>query len=280
MVYYQPPQIIEIGTFKVGLNVVMMAMAFLVFLIFFALKAKREGITKQHIFNISVLIFFSGIWGSHFLRIFLRPDIIDYQKSFLEVLIEIFAVWRGKIVSYGAIIFPIIFVSAYVWKKKDLSLGKILDIMALFCPLGLALKRIGCFLQGCCFGLPTTLPWGIVYSQNSLAFFIFGSIPLHPTQIYLVLGNLLIFLILLKIEKIRKNTGFINFKGITFLFFLILYSLERFFISFLRYSPPEEPSFGIYTREQIFCIIVFIGATYFLLRKYKQKKKAVEALRL
>ena len=97
--------------------------------------------------------------------------------------------------------------------------------------LGYAFGRIGCFLNGCCFGLPTNLPWGVVFPPGSLADFYCHGERLHPTELYSSFSGLLIFIILALLYRHKKFNGQILFWG------LILYSIYRFLVEFLRYSP-------------------------------------------
>jgi hypothetical protein len=68
------------------------------------------------------------------------------------------------------------------WRKKSY---RYLDIIALFLPIGFAIARVGCFFNWCCMGIETILPWGVIVVENHL--------PVHPTQIYLIIINLILF---------------------------------------------------------------------------------------
>ena len=115
----------------------------------------------------------------------------------------------------------------------------VLDLVALVLPLAMALQRVGCLLNGCCFGRPTSLPWGIVYGRHSHTFYAqlndglvtiydHNALPVHPTQAYQVIGCLLIALIAWKLRKTWKQPQS------QLPFIMALYGLVRFLDEFLR----------------------------------------------
>jgi len=275
MINWQIHPIATIEGFQINLHETIMVFAFLLATVLFGLKAKKEGIEIKHIFNLSVFIFLGGLFGSHSIHVLLHPEFLTYHPTFLDKFIEIFAFWRGGLTSYGAIIVPFFLILIYAWRNKNLRFGKVADIISPFIALGFAVQRVGCFLNGCCFGKPTKLPWGVIYNPDSPAGFIYGEVPLHPTQLYLLIGNLFIFLILLNLGKIKNKIKLINFEGSVFLAFLILFSIERFFINFLRHSSPDEPYIGFLSRGQIFCAFIFYISIYFLIKNQKKDIKKI-----
>jgi phosphatidylglycerol:prolipoprotein diacylglycerol transferase len=113
------------------------------------------------------------------------------------------------------------------------------DSFAFALPIGLAIGRIGCLIGGCCFGIPTSLPWAITYPANSHAYNIHlakgligpdasTSLPIHPTQLYEIVFLLAIVAILLISRKRLKRSGSL------FFLFIVLYSSLRFLEEFVR----------------------------------------------
>jgi phosphatidylglycerol:prolipoprotein diacylglycerol transferase len=98
---------------------------------------------------------------------------------------------------------------------------------------GLALTRIGCFLNGCCFGKPCSLPWGIQFPLDSPAGSTLPGVRLHPTQLYSSLFDGALVAVLLLAERKKRPDGFL------FSLFFMLYGLFRFFIDFVRYYEPS-----------------------------------------
>ena len=120
----------------------------------------------------------------------------------------------------------------YMWDPrfsngKRLKLWQIGDICAPGIALGESFGRIGCFLGGCCYGKPTSLPWAVSYTLRIPGTDVsYDLASIHPTQIYHSISAFLIFGALLIFEKKRKKRGSLD--GKTFMLFLLLYSIFRF----------------------------------------------------
>lgn len=134
------------------------------------------------------------------------------------------------LVSYGALVGVLGAGWAYA-RVARLSLWKLLDLAAPAVALGFGITRIGCFLSGCCFGLPTSLPWGVVFPPSSPAGMTFGRMPLHPVQLYSSLGNLVLFGALLALRRRQRFDGFL------FLSWAALYAALRFVLELFRADP-------------------------------------------
>jgi phosphatidylglycerol:prolipoprotein diacylglycerol transferase len=147
--------------------------------------------------------------------------------------LDILKVWQGGFVFYGGFLSALIASFIYLkWKK--ISFGKWADLFAPVAAVGYAVGRIGCFLNGCCYGKLCDLPWAV---QFTLPGQIEGH--RHPTQLYSTLWDLSIFIILVLIERkpkwLRTKVSFINkHKGSLFFFWLLFHSIGRFWIEQLR----------------------------------------------
>jgi phosphatidylglycerol:prolipoprotein diacylglycerol transferase len=113
-------------------------------------------------------------------------------------------------------------------RRRSIPITVFLDTLAPPLILGQAIGRIGCFFNGDAHGYPTTMPWGLVYSSESLAGQMFPGRPLHPTQLYEMILNLIIFGILWKTRTKLKLDGQL------FLIYVILYSGARIFVEHFR----------------------------------------------
>lgn len=215
------------------------------------LAEKRGGSLKKYIPNLTITIFISGIVGA---RIFCILSDIPYYTKYPNQLLS-----RSGFIFHGGVIFVIIFAFLYC-RKNSLSFLKMADIFSPSLALGIAIGRIGCFFEGCCFGKPTSLFLGIVFPKESWAWNKFGDIPIHPVQIYSFIANLFLFFVLLKI----KPKG----EGDLFFTFLLLYSIFRFFIEFLRDQPIFL--FSLTQPQIIFAIIGIISIIWFFYGKNKQ----------
>jgi phosphatidylglycerol:prolipoprotein diacylglycerol transferase len=129
--------------------------------------------------------------------------------------------------------------------------------------LGYAVYRIGCFMNGCCFGIPTDLPWGVSYAPGTEAFaaqvaagwidsHAAHSLAVHPTQLYHAAAGALSFLALTQIEA--------TWPGRRLVVALLLYAVSRFVIEFFRGD--AQPIWGALDLDQISCItMVAIGVS-------------------
>ncbi len=240
------------------------AIAFFIALLIAIKRAKKYYISTYLILDISLYILISGFIGG---RIFYILQHISYYES----IDEVFQIGTGGFTFYGGFILALLVFIIYSYLNK-LPTGKIADILAPALALGIGISRIGCFLAGCCFGKPTSLPFGVSFPANSLPWIEFETQKVHPTQIYSFISLMVIFSILLSIEKYTVLSGQL------FAVFTLLYSTQRFFIDFLRYYP--EGQFVAYlTESQLISILltistlaftfIFINNTFFV--KYAKK---------
>ncbi len=211
MLPYTPhPVLLDLGFLKIYSWGFMVAVAFIVATILAAREAKRKGINPEKIYSLVTYIIIGAIIGSRIGYLLFNPTNFS----------DIFKIWEGGMAFHGGFIGGVLFGFLYIRKNK-LNFWKITDICAPSIPLAQAIGRIGCFLRGCCYGIETTLPWGINY---------LGGIR-HSTQIYSSIALFLIFIFLSK-QKHKKN-----FNGALFLTYIIIYSIFRFFIEFIRVEP-------------------------------------------
>jgi len=113
--------------------------------------------------------------------------------------------------------------------------------------LGHVVGRMGCLLAGCCYGVPTSLPWGITFSDPFAAANV-GTplhVALHPTQLYDAAAEFVILLLLLGTERRGRK-----FHGRTFWIYILLYAVSRFTIEFFR-GDPRGSTFGWSTSQAI-----------------------------
>ncbi len=102
--------------------------------------------------------------------------VIHYRDQFRGNWLSVFAIWHGGLELLGgvilaiAIIFGYLCIHKFVIQRHNLPIRRYLDILAIGLMLALVPGRIGCFLNGCCHGRPTTLPWAVRFPYNSLAY--------------------------------------------------------------------------------------------------------------
>lgn len=210
------PVLFKLGPFTIRPYGVMLATAFVVGLYLARREARRKGLGEESIVNFSLYIFIAGLIGARLYYI-----AFDDLRSYLTHPAEIFSIWKGGLAFHGGIIGGLL-IAIWLAKRRRISFWKLSDTLTPSLILGQALVRIGCFLNGCCYGVPTQLPWGVTFPGGS------GSPPLHPTQLYQAFFNFSLFLFLWNWRKKGR------FDGSLFLLYLILYSAGRFLIETLR----------------------------------------------
>ncbi len=219
--------------------------------------AEKTEIDTSIILDIVFWIIISGILGGKLAYIIFNLPL--YIENPLDV-----SLWRGGFIFYGGFFLSLIAVFIYTRKTK-LSFVLIADLFIPYVALGQAIGRIGCFLNGCCYGKPTDLAIGRVFDLSSPAGYHYGALPLHPTQLY---SSLFLFILFLFLKKIRIRQ---KFEGETLLFYFILYPTFRFFLDFLR-----GDGLGIFfyrlTLFQIICAIIMISSLVILIGKKRSKK--------
>ena len=171
----------------------------------------------------------------------------------------------GGMVFYGGFIGVVLCMSALMWWRK-MPAWKIFDIYAVLLPFGLALSRVGCLLAGCCYGLPTTLPWGVTYPAGARPP---AGIPLHPTQLYETLYCALLGVALAWIRAHRR------FEGQAFISFFLIYPLFRIANESLRGDTVRGYAIGALTNAQaISLLLIAAGAGMWLVRGTARRSPA------
>ena len=251
------PVIFRIGGFELHTYGVMLALAFAAGIYLAVKRGKRYGFTFDQIYTISMIVVVSAIIGSRIAYVLLHLN--EFQGRWLDTISPIQSdgqIGISGLVMLGGVIAAVISVILYFrWKK--LSVGEIADVLAPCTALGFAIGKVGCFFNGCCFGKESHLPWAMRFPPGSIAHYVMGNTPIHPTQLYAITCYLLIFIILVKSEKNKEFHGFL------FALFLILYGIFRFINEMFRYYEGSEagmkllhfPGFDI-TFSQIVSLIM------------------------
>ncbi|MCK4353583.1 prolipoprotein diacylglyceryl transferase [candidate division WOR-3 bacterium] len=250
--------IFDLGPFAITSWGVMLVVAFVAGVWLAEKRAKKYNIPKGVITDLSLVLIIAGVVGGRTAFVF------ENWGYYIQNPGEILKVWEGGLIFYGglglAILCGIIFL-----KKKKVKVTVGMDVVIPSVALGIFFGRIGCFLNGCCFGKPTNLPWGIVFPHDSPAGWIFNE-PIHPTQIYSSLAGLCIFGILLVIE--RKKL----FDSYLFWMFLVLYSGWRIGIDFLRYYESKVYLLPSLTHNQVVSILILL-LSIGVICSYRRAKK-------
>jgi phosphatidylglycerol:prolipoprotein diacylglycerol transferase len=216
------PILFRLGGFTVNAYGFFIAVGFIVGFVIAIRTARAKGIPFERVVDLFFYTLLSSILGSRILFVLTEFDFFLRHPS------KILNLWEGGLVFYGGLLCAIAVAVAYM-KWHRLPFWKWADLFSPPVALGLFLGRIGCFFAGCCYGTETSLPWAVVFTNpDSLARL---NVPLHPTQLYDAANGLVLFVILVWMEK-RKA-----FDGQVFGCFVFLYSATRFFIEMVRGDP-------------------------------------------
>jgi phosphatidylglycerol:prolipoprotein diacylglycerol transferase len=248
------PELFRIGPFAVHSYGVMLAISFIVGIYVAVKNAEKRGIKGEEIVNLGFIIIIASIIGARLFYVLFHMN--EFRGRWLYAfwpVQEDGTIGLGGLILLGGFILAFVFAVVYMWYKK-LNFWKIADSMAPAIALGVFFTRIGCYLNGCCFGQACAEPWGVVFPPNSPAGSVMGEVHIHPTQLYSSLYGLIIFGILMWLDARRKFDGEII--GV----FLILYGISRFIVDFYRYY--ESQMFlidGLQFNQIVSLLLIMIG---------------------
>jgi len=254
------PELFSIGPVTIHTYGVFVALGFMAGILVTLRLGKARGLQPQQVMDMAFLMILWAIIGSRLLYILINFSY--YRAHPLDAL----KIWQGGLVFSGGLV-AVAAAMAWYLRRHNLSFWATGDLWAPALALGQAVGRIGCFMAGCCYGKPTELPWGIVFSHpDSLAP---QNIPLHPTQIYSSLGGFLVFVILTFIHAKRR------FDGQVFVWYLILHSTARLFVERFRADerglvPGTEMSL---TQLLATVILVLAVVALFFLKSRRERKE-------
>lgn len=231
------PEICKIGPFTVYSYGLMLVIAFFVSSRLIYIQAKKEEIYPDLIFNFLFSALIAGLIGA---RVFYIAYNIGY---YIKRPQEIIMLQQGGLSWFGGLILSAGYSVIYL-KKKKIPVYKMLDLIAPYLALAHAIGRLGCLLNGCCFGKES--PSGIYFAIHHAA--------LIPAQVYSSLMLLAIFIILRFMQSRPHQCGAIFFS------YLLFYSVKRFFIEFWRADNP--PVILGLTLFQLLSIALFLFAAF------------------
>jgi phosphatidylglycerol:prolipoprotein diacylglycerol transferase len=250
------PIALQLGSLTIHWYGVMIALAFLAGLWTATRRARRENIAGERIADLVFWIMVAGMIGAR------TVYVTTYWSEFAhQPFTEIFMIQHGGLVYYGSVIGAAMAYFIYTrWKR--LPGWKIADILAPSIALGNAIGRIGCLLNGCCYGRVCSLRWAIRFPNQSAAWLqqfqqgLVGksdpSLPVHPTEIYDALLNLGLYLGLAWLFRRKK------FDGQVFAAYLVGYALTRSFVECFRGDYPANHIHDGLTPAQLLSIPIFI----------------------
>jgi phosphatidylglycerol:prolipoprotein diacylglycerol transferase len=250
------PEIVRIGPFAVRWYGLMYLAGFAssFFLVNYQIKKKGLQVSRDTVMSLYSYIVLGLMVGGR-LGYVLFYDLSAYIKH----PFEIFAIWHGGMSFHGGLIGSIL-AGIIFCKASRLDFWQVADLVVATAPIGLALGRLGNFINGELYGRVSSVPWAMVFPSG-------GSLPRHPSQLYEFLLEGVVLFGLLWVLKDR-HTG----KGILSSLFLIFYGIFRFVAEFFR-EPDAQLGFilGPLTMGQLLSSgMVLVGVLIFALRRDKK----------
>lgn len=248
------PILFKLGFLEIRYYGLMYAVALLVGIqmIFKELKRRKVKYVEDDILNV---VMFSFLGGLFFARLYYVLFNLSY---YLQNPGEIIAVWHGGLAIHGGIIGGVL-CGYFVTKKYKINTWQFADVVAPYLLLGQVFGRFGNFMNGDAHGLPTKMPWGIVFPSDTPAGMQFPGQPLHPTMLYELVLNLIFFFILHRLRLGKYRDGYI------FCWYLIFYAISRFIVSFFR---ADDLMLGVLRTPHVVSILMIIVSIIFI-KKYR-----------
>jgi len=263
----------QIGDFPIYTYGVMQGIAFIAAILVIYRLIKGENIERERILDLSVWAVTGGIIGARLW--FVVENFYLYKPDFFSA----FKIWEGGMVFYGGLLGGVLAGIIYL-KKNRMSIPKIGDLMMPGFALAIFFGRIGCFLNGCCYGR-IDYKWGIrfpsahfpppYYDQLKKGLIdnhAHSSLPVIPTQLISAFDAVLIFFTLLFLRKYKKFDGFI------FYMFFVLYGTDRFFTDFLREYSSQAMILKVFSLSQFLSLLLILfGITMLTISFFQNRKK-------
>lgn len=228
------PVLFKIGPFTVYTYGVLVASGVLIALWYARRQAPHAGLDPDKVWNLGIYMVLAALLLA---KVWLVVAAWDYYVARPGEIFSLQTFQSGG-TFYGGIAGAVLTIVLYTHFQK-MPLLPVLDTIGISVPLGHAVGRLGCFAAGCCYGKPTTLPWGVTFT-NEAAGRIAGTplgIHLHPTQLYEAGVELLNFIFLVWLGARQR------FKGQIIGTYFILYGFERGTIEFFRGDPGRTMMF-------------------------------------
>jgi phosphatidylglycerol---prolipoprotein diacylglyceryl transferase len=235
---------VGVGPFTVYTYGVLLATAYLTGLQLALVRARHRGLDPVRMLDLGVYIIIAALVGAKLLLLVTEFD--AYRGNPAELL----SLLRAGGVFYGGLIGAVLVAFWYIG-RHGLPLWTTCDLFAPGIALGHVIGRVGCLMAGCCYGRPTTLPWGITFTDLFAAANV-GTplgVALHPTELYEAGAELIVLVLLLSTERRGRL-----FPGRTFWGYLLLYAISRFIIEFYR-GDPRGVVLGVSTSQFISLIL-------------------------
>lgn len=226
-------------------------------LIWLYVRAGARKIPRPESIDVALAMMVGAVFGGRLFHV-----IYEQPAYYAEHPLRILYIWEGGMVFYGALFGALLF--AAIWTRGGkISRLKLADLFAPILGFAYAMGRIGCFLNGCCYGKKCELPWAVTFAHHHE--FGIEVMPRHPTQLYATGWELLLVTALLIFERKARRPGMIFSVWITF------HGLGRFIIEQLRDDDRGAAIFSLSISSWISLGLIGIGTFSILNLNHKAK---------
>ncbi len=261
------PILVKIGPLTIHTYGFMMALGVALALWFIHRQARKSGLDADRIMDACFYTIIVSLVGA---KLILFLGNISYYTSYPK---ELLSLAQSGGVFQGGLTFGTIFALWYFHRRK-IPTWKTADLIAPALALGHGFGRIGCFSAGCCYGRECAAPWAVVF-RNKYAAELTGvhlDTPMHPVQLYEAALNFLNFGILFLLLKRKK------FDGQVFAFYIMNYSVIRFFTEYFRGDHADKTYFlrgasalTSLSYPQLYCVLgLLAGAVVYVVLKRRR----------
>jgi phosphatidylglycerol:prolipoprotein diacylglycerol transferase len=189
-------------------------------------EARRLHLDEDKVVSVILVSLVAGVLGARML--YVLEHVSEFRREWGSVL----ALWQGGLTLYGGLVAGV-FGGLLMARRLGLPIWVTTDALAPSLAIGGVFGRVGCYLNGCCYGRPTRLPWGVSFPADSFAGLDFGNAKIHPSQLYFALAGLALFGLLWFLRKRLSPPGTLFWMS------LMLYALARIPLDLTRAYEPE-----------------------------------------
>lgn len=264
------PILWQIGPLKIHAFGLFLALAFLFAGWLATRRGMKHGFREEDMVRWVSWILVTSIAGARIYYVLLHPERFAGRWG------DVIAVWKGGLVIHGGIIAAVLFSYIYV-RKVGWRLPALLDVAAPGLAFGEAIGRIGCLFNGCCYGKPSSGPLALAFPEGCAAHNVYGGEPLHPTQIYLVVLQGLLGLVLLRLDRGRGL--FSAGRGALFGAYLVGTAALRIFVDVFRYYTPEDRWLLGLAHSQLIALVLAVAGFALILRGRSAGRRGSEVVR-
>ena len=248
------PVLFRIGSFEIRSYGVMISIGILAGLYLASKETRRRGLNPPLMWEFAPLAVISGLLGARLLYVF------THMHYFSGSPLQMLNFRAGGLSFYGGFGAGII-AAVFFTKRRGVSFMKFADCGAPGVIMALSIGRLGCLLNGCCYGKPSDAPWAIVFTNPASSALL--NLPLHPAQAYEAAGNLLIFACLWAVRK--RNMP----EGTLFFLMILLYSALRFMLEHFRADTLMLAGMDFAWTRVFFIVIMLVSLFFILIKRSK-----------